>query len=170
MPANDKLPPGSLVLSQGNLPGGQLCLALPSQLPAQALVSHPPIQQHTSAAAAAFVDDSSAAVMTEPAPSGQEEVSAHFSSHLANSVDGAASPHAAAAAGQSVQKVSHGECLRGRNQATHTTAVMHARGQQVSACGTTAEPQCTGVNDLGTDAVSMTASEGTSVLGELLLL
>ena len=176
MPANDKLPPGSLVLPQGNLPGGQLRLALPSQLPVQPGLGHPPTHLCTSAeaeaaAAAASVHDASAALMIEPAPCGEEEVNAHFSSHLADSHDCAAVPHAAAvAAGQSVQQVSHGQYLQSSSQAAHTAAVMHVRGPQGSACGVAAEPQSTNGDGLETGAVSMTASEGTSMLGKLLLL
>ena len=108
--------------------------------------------------------------MIEPAPSGREAFSARFSSQLVNSNDCAAGQHAAAAAGQSVQKVPHDQHLQSSNQAAHTTAVVHARGRQGFACGTTAGPESTGGHDLGTDALSLTASEGTSMLGELLLL
>ena len=167
MPANDKLPPGSLVLPQGNLFGGQLRLALPSQLPVQPPGSHPPTHLgDLSEAAAASVDGGSAALMIGPAPNGQEDVC--FSSHVKNSNDSVAVPDAAATADQAAQAVSHSQYLQSSSQAAHTAAVMHARGQQGSACGTTAEPQSTGGDGVETDAVSMTASEGTSMLGKLL--
>ena len=142
MPANDRLPPGSLILPQGSLPGGQLRLALPSQLPVlhpQLPLSQPPTHLHTSAsgAAVASVKGASEALTTKAAPSGQK------------------------------------------------VALMHVRGQQEdqqgSACGpagvnrriqqgvsTAAEPQSTAGADMETDAVSVTVSEGTSVLGKLL--
>ena len=169
MPANDKLPPGSLVLPQGNLPGGQLRLALPSQLPVQPPLSHPPTQLGDLSEAAAPVDGGSAAFMTGPAPSGQEEVNACFSCHLTNSNDCVVVPDAAAAADQAVQTVSHSQYLQSSSEAAHTAAVMHARGQRGSACGTTPQPESTAGAGLETDAVSMTASEGTSMLGKLLL-
>ena len=57
VPANDSLPPGSLVLSRGTLPGGHLRLALPSQLPLQLhpqlCCSQPLSQLHTAATTAA---------------------------------------------------------------------------------------------------------------------
>ena len=169
MPANYKLPPGSLVLPQGNLPGGQLRLALPSQLPVQPPLSHPPTHLHTSAEAAAVsVDGTSAALMIEPAPGGQEEVNAHFSSHLANSNDCAVVTDAAAAADQAVLAVSRGQYLHSSSEAAH--AVLPVRAQHGFACGIAAEPQSTNGDGLDTDAVSMTASEGTSTLGKLLLL
>ena len=163
MPANDNLPPGSLVLAQGKCPGGQLRLALPGQLPA---LGH--IHLHTSAAAAS-VDGASEALRTKPAASGQEGVSnALVSSHLAESdVCAAASDAAAAAPCQPVQQVSHSQYAQGSTEeAAHTAALLHVRSQQGLECGTAAEPQSIDGNGLEQDAVSVTASEGTSMLGK----
>lgn len=160
MPANDNLPPGSLVLPQGKCPGGQLRLALPGQLPA---LGH--IHLHTSAAAAAAsVDGASEALRTKPTLSGQAEVNNLVSSRLAESnVRAVASDAAADAPCQSVQQVSHSQYLQGSTEDAHTAALLHVRGQQGIVCGTAAEPDGDG---LERDAVSMTASEGASMLGE----
>lgn len=164
MPANDSLPPGSLVLPQGNCPGGQLRLALPGQLPALGQA-----HLHTSAAAAAMcVDGASVALRTKSAPSGQEEVNNLVSSRLADSnVCAVASDAAAAAPCQSVQQSQY---LQGSTEeAALTAALLHGGGQQELACSMAAGPQSTDGNGLEQDAVSVTASEGTSMLGKQLL-
>lgn len=161
MPANDSLPPGSLVVPRGKCPGGQLRLALPGQLPALSDI-------HLYTSAAASVDGASAALKTKPASSGQGEVNALVSSRLAESnVCAVASDAAAAAPCQSVQQDSQGQYVQGSSsKAAPTTALLHVRSQQGLAYSMTAEPQSTDGDGLDRDAVSATASEGTSMLGK----
>lgn len=176
MPANDNLPPGSLVLPQGNLPGGQLRLALPSQLPLLqpaphlSHLSHPPSQQHTSAAAAAAntsLQDVSTALVDKHAPS-QRQVIALSASHKAQSGSCATAPHGAhAAASQPAQRVSRRQYPHSNHQAAPRAASMPVRGKEVY--GMAGKPNSSAADEVETTGVSVTASEGTSILGELLL-
>lgn len=170
MPANDNLPPGSLVLPQGNLPGGQLRLALPSQLPLlhpEPHLSHPPSQQHTAAAANTSLQDVSTALVQKHAPS-QHQVMALSDSHKAQSSSCAMAPHSAhAAATQPAQRVSRRQYSHSNHQAALRAASMPVRGKRIrGAAGT---PGSSAADEVEADGVSVTVSEGTSILGELLL-
>ena len=175
MPANDNLPPGSLVLPQGNLPGGQLRLALPSQLPLlhpEASLTYPPSHRHTSAAVAAAnssLQDVAAALVAKHAPS-RQQLMAMGDSHKAQSSSCATAPYGAhAAASQPAETVSCSQLPHSNNpQAAPRAASMPGRGQR--ACGAAAKPGGAAADEVETDGVSVTASEGTSMLGELLLL
>lgn len=172
MPANDNLPPGSLVLPQGSLPGGQLRLALPGQLPLlqpEPALSHPLSRLHASAAAAqASLQDATAVLMAKVAPTHQNGAT-HCVSRKAQATSCAAARCSAqAAAHQPLQRVPRRQSPHSNLQGGPEGAPVPGRGQR--PYGAAAKLYSTAGNDLEIDAVSVTASEGTSMLGGLLLL
>ena len=185
MPANDKMPPGSFVLPQGNLPGGQLRLALPSQLPLQLRphlpLSQPPTQLHASARPGQYDCVPS---LTEPASScrpsgnsqhnGPEMYSTADVGDQSSGADAAAcQPIGGSAIGHEVQGSKQGIC---RSAPEHEIALDSKQGTQSGCSALRAGSRVggPGVNhpvrandEQEADDESIAASEGTSMLGEL---
>ena len=176
MPANDKMPPGSFVLPQGSLPGGQLRLALPSQLPLQLRphlpLSQPPKQLHASARPG---QSNSTASLVEPASSCQPLDDSQLNGREIQSVADVENQSAgtnAAAACQPEHKDVIGSGVQGSKQAIGTSALGHEVEDSKQAIGTSAlghevedSKQAIGTSALGHEVEDSKQAIGTSALG-----
>ncbi|DBB01925.1 hypothetical protein WJX77_005673 [Trebouxia sp. C0004] len=165
LPANHKLPPGSLVLPQGTSPAGPLCLALPSQLsahlPSQVL-SQLPSQLHTELPASVTAVPSLVKPPPGPSPASLNPRSRHVVTHgrshrpLGSILQQTAGPDDAGASTES-----HNNGAGGASQAAeHVTET----GQIPSIALESGANRCgSGLLELAEEAVSLAASESTSV-------
>ena len=167
LPANHKLPPGSLVLPGGTSAGGSLCLALPRQLSGH-LPSQVPRQLHTQlhTELPASVTAVPSLVKPPPAPSPaslnprSRQVVTHRQLHkpLSSIFEHAAGP---IGAGASTESHNNGGG-RASQAAEHVTDI----GQTSSVALERGTDRCgNGLLELAEEAVSLAMSDSTSVQG-----
>jgi len=166
LPANHKLPPGSLVLPQGTSRGGPLCLALPSHmsghLPSQ-VPSQLPSQLHTELPASVTAAPSLLKPPPGPSPASLNPRSRHVVTHrqlhrpLSSILEQIAGPIGAGASTES-----HNRGGRASQAAEGVTEI----GQTSSVALESGTDRCgSGLLELAEEAVSLAMSESTSVQG-----
>ena len=167
LPANHKLPPGSLVLPQGTSRRGPLCLALPSHmsghLPSQ-VPSQLPSQLHTELPASLTAAPSRVKPPPPPSPASLNPRSRHVVTHrqlhrpLSSILE-----QRAGLAGAGASTASHKNGGERASQAVeHVTEI----GQTPSIAVESSTDRCgSGLLELAEEAVSLAMSESTSVQG-----
>lgn len=167
LPANHKLPPGSLVLPQGTSAGGPLCLALPSQLsghlPSQ-VPSQLPNQLHTELSASVTAAPSLVKPPPAPSPASLDPRSRHVVTHR--------QLHRPLS---SILEQTPGTIGAGASTESHNNGGRHAsqnveRGTEIGPTSSLALESGTdrcgsSLLELAEEAVSLAASESTSVQG-----
>ncbi len=167
LPANHKLPPGSLVLPQGTSAAGPLCLALPSQLsghlPSQ-VPSQLPSQLHTELPASVTAVPSLVKPPQAPSPASLNPRSRHVVTHrqlhrpLSSILEQTAGPDGAGASTESHNN-GGGRASQAAERVTEigpTSIIAVESG--TDRCGS-------GLLELAEEAVSLAMSESTSVQG-----
>ncbi len=167
LPANHKLPPGSLVLPQGTSRGGPLCLALPSQLSGHLPSQVPcqlPSQLHTELPASVTAAPSLLKPPTAPSPASLNPRSRHVVTHrqlhrpLSSILEHTVGPDGA---GASTESHNNGGG-RASQAAEHVTEIGPASS---IALGSGTERCGTALLQLPEEAVSLAMSESTSLQG-----
>ncbi len=167
LPANHKLPPGSLVLPQGTSRGGPLCLALPSHmsghLPSQ-VPSQLPSQLHTELPASLTAAPSRVKPPPAPSPASLNPRSQHVLTHrqlhrpLSSILEHTAGPIGAGASTESHNN--------GSGRASQAAERVTEIGQTSGIALESGTDRCgSGLLELAEEAVSLAASESTSVQG-----
>ena len=167
LPANHKLPPGSLVLPGGTSAGGSLCLALPRQLSGHLPSQVPrqlPTQLHTELPASVTAVPSLVKPPPAPSPASlnprSRQVVTHRQLHkpLSSIFEHAAGP---IGAGASTESHNNGGG-RASQAAEHVTDI----GQTSSVALERGTDRCgNGLLELAEEAVSLAMSDSTSVQG-----
>ena len=163
LPANHKLPPGSLVLPQGTSPGGPVCLTLPSHLSGH-LPSQVPSQLQTELPASVTAVPSWVKRSPAPSPASLNSRSRHVVTHrqfhrpLSSILQQTAGPDGAGASTES-RNNGGGHASQAAERVTETGPTSSIGMES----GT--DRLCSGLLELAEEAVSLAASESTSVQG-----
>ena len=167
LPANHKLPPGSLVLPQGTSPGGPLCLALPSQLSGHLPSQEPsqlPSQLQTELPASVTAVPSLVKPTPAPSSASLNPCSRHVVTHrqfhrpLSSILGQTAGPDGAGASTESHNN--------GGGHASQAAEHVTEAGQASSIALERGTDRCgSGLLELAEEAVSLAASESTAVQG-----
>ncbi|DBA66867.1 TPA: hypothetical protein ACH3X2_002000 [Trebouxia sp. C0005] len=161
LPANHKLPPGSLVLPQGTSPGGPVCLTLPSHLSGH-LPSQVPSQLQTELPASVTAVPSWVKRSPAPSPASLNSRSRHVVTHrqfhrpLSSILQQTAGPDGAGASTES-RNNGGGHASQAAERVTETGPTSSIGMES----GT--DRLCSGLLELAEEAVSLAASESTSV-------